>query len=319
MRATVQLAQEVGTRRGRRAVLLRCVPVAGIALLVAAAAQPRTPSAAVDELLAADRAFSTASARTTLVPGLTAMMAPGVIMPVPGRAFADGVSAVRDELARDTLNATSRAQWTPVRGGISADGLHGFTFGYLTVHRAHGTVVPGKYLAYWVKGADGWRVAGYKRARRPEGVVDTTLLAPALPAALQAPARDATAIAAHRAAVMQAERDFAGEAQVVGLRAAFAKYGSADAMNIGGPANAGFVLGNEAIATSVSQGSPEGSSPVIWGADRALVASSGDLGVTFGFIEPNEAPAAGRPKPRFPFFTVWRRAGPNAPWRYLAE
>jgi hypothetical protein len=319
MRTTVQLAQEVGTRLGRGALLLRCVPLAGIALLVAAAAQPRTPSAAVDDLLAADRAFAAASARTTLIAGLTAMMAADVIMPVPGRAFADGVDAVRAELARDTLNAASRAEWAPVRGGISADGLHGFTFGYLTVHRANGTVVPGKYLAYWVKGTDGWRVAGYKRARRPDGAIDTTLLAPALPAALQAPARDATVIAAHRASVIQAERDFAGEAQVIGLRAAFAKYGSADAMNIGGPTNAGFVLGNEAIATSVSQGSPEGPSPVNWGADRALVASSGDLGVTFGFIEPNDAPAAGQPKPRFPFFTVWRRAAPGAPWRYVAE
>jgi hypothetical protein len=180
-------------------------------------------------------------------------------------------------------------------------------------------VVPGKYLAYWVKGADGWRVAGYKRARRAEGTVDTTMLAPALPAALRAPVRDAAAIAAHRASVMQAERDFAGEAQVIGLRAAFAKHGSADAMNIGGPNDASFVLGNEAIATAVSQGSPDGASAVNWGPDRALVASSGDLGITFGFIEPNAAPAAGQPKPRFPFFTVWRRAGPGAPWRYVAE
>lgn len=317
MRTTVQLAQEVGTRLGRRAVLLRCVPLAGVALL--AAAQPRTPAAAVDELLAADRAFSTASARGSMITGLTAMMAPDVIMPVPGRGFADGVEAVRTELARDTLNRDSRAEWTPVRGGISADGLHGFTFGFLTVRRADGTTVPGKYLAYWVKGSDGWRVAGYRRARRPDGAVDTGMLAPALPPALLAPTRDATTVAAHRESVMQAERDFAGEAQVIGLRAAFAKHGSADAMNIGGPTDAGFVIGNEAISVAVSQGQPEGASAVNWGPDRALVASSGDLGITFGFIEPNAAPAAGQAKPRFPFFTVWRRAGPGEPWRYVAE
>jgi len=317
MRTTVQLAHEVDTRSGLRATILRCLPLAGIALILAA--QPRTPRAAVDELLAADRAFSTASARGSMITGLTAMMAADVLMPVPGRGFADGVEAVRTELARDTLNAGSRAEWTPVRGGISADGLHGFTFGFLSVRRASGSVVPGKYLAYWVKGADGWRVVGYRRVRRPEGPVDTAMLAPALPPALLAPTRDATTVAAHRESVMQAERDFAGEAQVLGLRAAFAKHGSADAMNIGGPTDAGFVLGNDAIAVAVSQGQPEGASAVNWGPDRALVASSGDLGITFGFIEPNAAPAAGQAKPRFPFFTVWRRAGPGEPWRYVAE
>jgi ketosteroid isomerase-like protein len=318
MRPTVHVAEEVGTRLGLRALLLRCLPLAGIALL-AGAAQPRTPAAAVEELLAADRAASAASARTTLVAGLTAMMAPDVIMPVPGRGFADGVEAVRAELARDTLNLRSRVEWSPIRGGISADGQHGFTFGFMTTTRADGAVVPGKYLAYWVKGTDGWRVAGYKRVRRPEGAVDPAMLAPALPAALVAPVRDPAAIAAHRESVMQAERDFARETQSIGLRAGFVKYGSADAMNLGGAASPGFVLGNEAIARSVSQGTPEDSSPLNWGPERALVASSGDLGITFGFIEPNAAPAAGQPKPRFPFFTIWRRAAPGAPWRYVAE
>jgi len=58
---------------------------------------------------------------------------------------------------------------------------------------------------------------------------------------------------------------------------------------------------------------------VDWGPERALVASSGDLGITFGFITPNAEPAAGQAKPRFPFFTVWRRASRDAPWRYVAE
>ena len=42
-----------------------------------------------------------------------------------------------------------------VGGGISGDGLHGYTFGTMTVTRADGGKAPAKYLAYWVKGAKG--------------------------------------------------------------------------------------------------------------------------------------------------------------------
>lgn len=318
MRPSVHVAKEVGTRLGFRAVLLRRMPIAGLVLL-AGAAQPRTPEAAVAELLAADRGASAAAARLGMIDGLTAIMASDVIMPVQGRGFAEGIPAVRAELARDSLNATSRVEWVPVRGGISSDGMHGFTFGYIGVNRADGTAVPGKYLAYWVRGADGWRIAAYRRVRRGTGTIDVTPFAPALPSTFVAPTRDSAVIAAHRESVMQAERDFAGESQSIGLRAGFAKWGSADAMNMGGPAVAGFVMGNEAIAVAVSQGAPDGPSPVNWGPDRALVASSGDFGITFGFIVPNGEPPAGETRPRYPFFTIWRRTHAGAPWRYVAE
>lgn len=317
MRPTVRLAKEVGARLGRRALLFRLLPLACATLLLGA--QARTPDAAIAELLAADRTFSAASAHTTMLDGLTSMMAADVIMPVPGRGFADGSAAVRAEFARDPLNAASRAEWSPIRGGVSADGMHGFTFGFITVSRADGTLIPGKYLAYWVRGADGWRVAAYKRTRRGPGEVDTTLRAAAVPLAPVPVTRDGGVLRAHLESVLQAERDFAAEAQVIGLGPAFTKYGSPDAMNLGGADTPGFTFGNVAIAEAVSAGSPPGTSAVNWGPERALVASSGDLGITFGFITPNAEPAAGQAKPRFPFFTVWRRASRDAPWRYVAE
>jgi ketosteroid isomerase-like protein len=317
MRPTVRLAKEVGARLGRRALLLRLLPLACAALLVGA--QSRSPEGEVAGLLAADLAFAAASARMTMIDGLAAMMAADVIMPVPGRGFADGSAAVRAEFARDPLNAASRAEWSPIRGGVSADGMHGFTFGFITVSRADGTLIPGKYLAYWVRGADGWRVAAYKRTRRGPGEVDTTLRAAAVPLAPVPVTRDGGVLRAHLESVLQAERDFAAEAQVIGLGPAFTKYGSPDAMNLGGADTPGFTFGNVAIAEAVSAGSPPGTSAVNWGPERALVASSGDLGITFGFITPNAEPAAGQAKPRFPFFTVWRRASREAPWRYVAE
>lgn len=283
------------------------------------------PEMVAAELLAADNAAASASARTDLVTGLTAMMSPTVIMPGPGPAFSDGVAAVRAALMRDTLNATSRAEWTAVRAGISADGAHGFTFGYMTTVRADGTRIPGKYLSYWVREGEAWRVIAYKRSRRPEGEVSMAPMQPVVPPKATAIETDTVTIERHRESLAQAERDFSRDAQSIGLERAFVKYGSPDAMNMGGPARGEFVIGNENIGRVVGAGSPTTSSPLSWAPDhRVIVASSGDLGVTFGFIRGNAAGGANAPdanaaEARIPFFTVWRRASPTAPWRYIAE
>jgi hypothetical protein len=134
---------------------------------------------------------------------------------------------------------------------------------------------------------------------------------------LSPPSPDAAAIARFRASLDEAERSFSQEAQRIGLGPAFAKHGSADAVNLGGPAEAGFVVGSENIGRAVSGGSSETSSPVSWAPDRVIVASSGDLGVTIGMIRQNE-PVSGQP-PAVPFFTIWRRPNTAAPWRYIAE
>jgi hypothetical protein len=93
------------------------------------------PRAAADELLAADRAASAASARTTAVPGLTAMFAQDVIMQAPTVGFARGMAAATEALKANPDNLEGRVEWTPVRAGVSADGLHGFTFGFMTLRR----------------------------------------------------------------------------------------------------------------------------------------------------------------------------------------
>ena len=277
------------------------------------------PQAVVDELLAADRAFSTASRRTDVITGLSAMFAPDVIMPVPGGRFAEGRAGVLEALRGNADNPGSRIEWTPVRGGVSADGQHGFTFGYMTWHQRDGTTVPLKYLSYWVKGADGWRVAAYKRARANAGDPPLALLPPALPDRSVPPSTDAEVLGRHRASLADAEREFSREAQVIGIGPAFAKYGSADAVNMGPPDQAAFIVGSEAIGKSVGAGSPPGTSGVSWGPDKVIVASSGDLGVSIGIIRRNEPSADPQQPSTFPFFTVWRRASPSAPWRYVAE
>ena len=283
------------------------------------AGQEPTPQSVLDDLVAADRAFSEASARTDLVSGLSAMFADDVALMVPGR-IAQGKVAAVEALRATPDNLKSGVQWIPKRGGISADGQHGFTFGLMGVRGPDGKPTAGKYLAYWVKEPSGWRVAAYKRTRAAGDVpVSPALMPPALPPAMVRPSDNRAEIGRHEQTLGDAERAFSSDAQTMGLGPAFVKYGSADAINLGGPTIAGFIVGNEAIGKFIGDDSPGPKSPVSWGPDKVIVASSGDLGVTIGMITRN-APAADASQPRsFPFFTIWRRATLADPWRYIAE
>jgi hypothetical protein len=275
---------------------------------------------AVDDLLQADRAFAAASAKAAnVVEGLSPMFADDVAMPVPGSRFTTTKAEAIAALGQNADNLAGRADWTPVSGGISADGGQGFTFGYMTVRKPDVAEIRLKYLAYWIKTPAGWRVAVYRRRPRGEGAEHMAAMAPSLPARWTGAAADAKAIEAARQSLDQAERSFSTEAQSIGLGAAFAKWGRADAINMGPPDAVQFIVGAPAIAKSVGAGTPTNSSPVTWAPDRVIVASGVDLGVTIGMIRPNAPGADGKPQPPIPFFTIWRRDGPNGAWRYIAE
>jgi hypothetical protein len=276
------------------------------------------PQRVVDELLAADRGFS-ASKNADALAGVSAMLADDVWMPTArgdfARTRADAVSALRAALGP----SATRLEWAPIRGGVSADGRHGFTFGYLTVHRRDTAGGAAKYLSYWVRQPAGWRVVALKLGGRPPDEVPSSMMAPSLPVRLVPPTSDPATLAGHTESLVAAERAFSDRAQRIGLGAAFVEYGRADAVNLGGRDDAGFVVGNVAIGEVVGGGGPRGASPVSWSAERAIVASSGDLGVTFGFIRQNQPPTEAVRARGIPFFTIWRRAGPGEPWRYVAE
>jgi len=276
--------------------------------------QTPTPQQVVDELVAADRAFSVASAKTTVVKGLAPMFATDIVMPVPGGKFAKGLDEVTAALNANADNVTGRVDWAPIRGGISGDGLQGFTFGFMTLHKSDGTTAPLKYMTYWVKGPDGWRAAAYKRQRRPDGQVATEMMPPSLPLMLVKSVVITTAV---RQGLVAAEKAFSDEAQQIGLGPAFAKFGLPDAVNFGGAASASYVVGAGAIAASVGAGQPTTSSAVSWSCETPIVASSGDLGVSIGFIRANSPAPDGSTPPPSPFFTIWRKV--NGAWKYIAE
>jgi ketosteroid isomerase-like protein len=283
-------------------------------------AQPLpAPQQVVESLLGADRAFSKASGQTDAVAGLSAMFADEVVMLAPGGQLARGAAAATAALRGNPDDAKARLEWTPVRGGVSADGQHGFTFGYMTLTRADGTTLPLKYLAYWIRRPEGWKVAVYKRGRANEGPGSVEMMAPALPGRVVPVSSDTAAVDRVRASLDAAERAFSDEAQKMGIGPAFAKYGSADAINLGPPTASRVIVGAEAIGRFIGSAYPPGHAGVSWAPDAVLVASSGDLGVTIGMIRPNGPGPDGKALPPVPFFTIWRRAESANPWRYIAE
>jgi len=277
-----------------------------------------TPAEVAHSLLAADRAFAAAGATRDMRSAMTPMFANGVMMPRPTGGFAVGKADVLAALLASPGASASRVTWQPVRAGVSADGMHGFTFGYMMQQSADGIRVPFKYLAYWVRDAGVWRVMAYRRGRAPGPASDTAMMAPALPARLVAAGGEVAALTRIRRDLMNAENSFSARAQAVGLGRAFAEFGSSDAVNMGGPQSVQFVVSAANIAQHVG-GTDQTASPVTWSADTAIVASSGDLGVTFGIIRPKNPAPGSAPGAGTPFFTIWRRASPTAPWRYIAE
>jgi hypothetical protein len=296
-------------------------------LLAASPAAARDARPGVEALLAADRTFAAAAVNApSVADGVAPMLDAEAVMPVPGQGLAIGREAVLAAL-RSVDGGPGGLTWAPVRAGVSADGRQGFTFGFVTLAGGDPARRDRKYLAYWIRRPAGWRVVAYRQNVRAAGAVSTAMLPPSLPAFAARPVADPARDAANRASLAAAEAAFSDRAQRVGLGTAFHEFGSADAMNMYD--GAGFTLGPDAIAAGFP--AAETASPVHWATQLSFVASSGDLGVSIGLIRRNAAPAADRASagagasagpaepPSFPFFTIWRRDGPNAPWRYVAE
>lgn len=281
-------------------------------ILAAPAAAQSSPQAALDGLLAAEKSLSEAAASKSPAEGIASVIASdGVLMtpkgPVTGPAAA--LAALRDNPA----SAGTGVHWKSIKSGISADGQHGFTIGYLDIDGGDPARAHRRYLAYWVRGDAGWRVAALKQALRQPNEVEVPTQPATLPAKLVEPAPSATA--GHRASLIAAEKAFSDRAQKVGLAQAFQENGRPDAIHLAGPT--GMAIGLAAIGKNF-ESQPAGSSPLNWSADNAFVASSGDLGVTIGDIRPNTPPPEGQPK-AIPFFTIWYRDDSSQPWRYIAE
>jgi ketosteroid isomerase-like protein len=184
------------------------------------------------------------------------MFADDVMMPTPGGTFAEGKAAAVAALQGNADNATSHIEWTPVRGGISADGRDGFTLGFMTLRRADGTAMPLKYLAYWVKRPGGWRVAVYKRTRAATAAPSLAVMPPILPQrlvrAVDGYRRDRAAQVDARAAERSFSPTRAGSAWAPRSRSTAARTPCISAL----PPSRGSSSARRRSAASVSEGQP---------------------------------------------------------------
>lgn len=304
-------AAKVGSNTRTRCHRLLAVLVAAFASACASNAPTRSPQTIADELLAADRAFSD-SAAGDLLDGLSRAFATDVRLLAPGR-WVHGRDSALAVLRGNPANVGARAAWTPVRAGISADGSHGFTVGYQTIQYSD-TTRYARYVAYWIRGTDGWRMAAYKRIPAPPPPTTPPLLDSSLPDSVVAANPSSDELAAYRESLHAAEVAFSDDAGRRGIGMAFRAFGAPDAMNVGSPNDTVFRRGPEEIAQGVEVGTQ--GVALSWAPDEVLVAPSGDLGLSMGMITIN---AEGAPVRRVPFLTVWRRTSRDAPWRYVAE
>lgn len=282
-----------------------------VSVAAVASAAAATPSAQSDlqSLLSAEHDLSQAAATKAPADGIGAMLGPDVVLMTRGGPVRGHDAAVAS-LASNPANKGTGARWHSIRSGISADGQHGFTMGYLDLAGGDPAVSHRRYLAYWIHGPDGWRVAAFKQAIRPADEVEIKDQGSVVPASATAPAGGDQV-----KSLVDTEQAFSDRAQKVGLYQAFDEFGRTDAMHLS--SKAGFAVGRAAITQNV--GDPnDHKSPVHWSAETAIVAPSGDLGVTIGTIKTNEPPPQGQPG-EIPFFTIWQRDSIDQPWRYVAE
>lgn len=299
-------------------MIWKSVAALSLAFATAPALAAQDARGSLEELLATERALSEAASKVSPAEGIASLIAKdGVLYTRP--APVTGRDAALAALKANPANAGKFAKWRSIRAGLSADGLHGFTLGYLDIEGGAAATAHRRYLAYWVKGSEGWRAQVMKQVPQTPEHKYFEQQQPVLPARLVAPEPAATA--AHAQTLTAVEKAFSDRAQVVGVMQAFQEYGRPDAVHMFGPQ--GFVLGLPAIkANHESQPGPALPAGIEWSADRTIVASSGDLGVTLGHIRRTAdapAPPPGAPTGPTPFFTIWYRESADQQWKYIAE
>lgn len=268
----------------------------------------------VAELLAAEADHSRRSEQD-LIGGLAAMFADDVVMPA-GRDHARGRSAAVSALRANPANTGAKASWTPARVGVSGDGQYAFSYGYMKIDRADGTSSPAKYAAFWRRDADGWHVIAYKRAQRVDGPRTPAPWGHLVPTRVtSSPDR----VAEYRDEVWRAEVAFSAAAQS-GVGAAFKAFAASDGAHMGTPTDTSFRFGPAAIGAGFPPG-VDTTAVTTWAPTEAIAAASGDLGLTIGYISsvPRRPAGAQADTVRYPYFSIWRRAAPGQPWRFVFD
>jgi ketosteroid isomerase-like protein len=129
----------------------------------APATEEAAPTATVDELMDADRAFARDTAERGL-DGWVAWFSDDAARFAPAGKIARGPEAIREQDAPIFADPAIRLVWEPTGGGVFDDGDHGFTVGrYDVIQSMEGsppaTLSHGSYVSIWRRdAAGGWKV-----------------------------------------------------------------------------------------------------------------------------------------------------------------
>lgn len=143
----------------------------------AAAAEPETPPAVVEDLLEADRAFDRATTEKGLDGWMSYFAEDAVRLDLLGEVVRN-LDAIRAKDSAMFADPQIRLTWSPTDAGLFRDGEHGFTRGRYRVIRQEeeGPVVisQGAYLSIWRRENGAWKVILDTGTADPtgEGMVD---------------------------------------------------------------------------------------------------------------------------------------------------
>ena len=281
------------------------IPLAGAALLASAPVAAQVDlRAARESLRAAEHALSAASDSRGLQAALVPLMADSAYVLVPGAVLAQGRDAASAALASGPF-AGVRMRWEPIRADVSMDGRSGYSYGGGTRTTADGTTTHARYVAFWRREGDAWKVAAFHFNANPQPVTPPPAgFFPEPPATGSAPA--GVDVAAALEQIMQADRDFAALSMRENAGVAFGAFAAPDGAMLGGE------YGPEAIRTAFSGGG----GTLEWGPVGGGMAASGDLGYTVGTAV--RRGDDGRPAGYTKYITIWRRQ-PDGRWLWIVD
>lgn len=266
-------------------------------------------------LLAADKAYSTFSGTTNLVAGTMNMVADAIIYIAPGN-YITTATQLRALLESNSANFNAVLTWAAVRADVSADAQRGYTYGYTEIVQPNGSIVPGKYIAYWKRQSNGsWKLAAYRRNTRPAGAVSLTpppgFETPTYKHYRYFPKTDATT---ELAKVFATDLAFSDLAQS-GVSDAFVAYAAPDAAVLGRTASIGF--GTQAIIENQAEALP---GSLIWSASFGDVAETGDIAFSTGFalIRTQNSDGTWRVTGQGKYLTIWKKQR-TGEWRFVVD
>ncbi|MEA1676908.1 hypothetical protein [Nitrospirillum sp. BR 11163] len=151
------------------------------------------------------------------------------------------------------------------------------------------------------------------RSRFPLGLAACVLAAPLLVGAGPLPSPGMPSPANPAQSILDADRAFAVKAQEVGVGAAFQAYAADEVTLLNHPQ---AKVDRAALATLFPAGLE-----LEWAPEDAAISSDGTLGYSWGKarsrLKKPDGTVVERPPVRY--VTVWRRAGKDAPWRFIFD